>query len=354
MGELGSGGGSSYPTSLDTDTSQESTSTVARADVPNDLASAAVAIQTELGTDPAGTKTDVKTFLQVEHATNGTHGAITPTSIVSSGDVTITGDVIITDGRLEFDVGADVASATDLLILSDGNFFDVTGTTTIATIDGSDAASGVGSWIILQFDGALTLTHHATDLILPSGTNILTVAGDIAVFYKYAAGDCRLVSYQRRNGGVSGGIVQTVITQDGAPATGSTGVVFDNSTPQQSTDGFSVMTRTITPKAAANTLAIDALVNCETDGGTSWAIILYQDGGEDAVAVATSNQDGVAGGTTQGRLYFEVAAGGTAEITFKIFVGTIAADTITFNGRNDTGLFNGKMNSFLKVTERTP
>lgn len=44
-----------------------------RAAVPNDLSAAVVAIETELGTDPAGTLTNVKTYLQTEHNTDGTH-----------------------------------------------------------------------------------------------------------------------------------------------------------------------------------------------------------------------------------------------------------------------------------------
>ena len=36
MAELGAGNGTSYPTSLDTDNTTETTSTSARADVPND------------------------------------------------------------------------------------------------------------------------------------------------------------------------------------------------------------------------------------------------------------------------------------------------------------------------------
>jgi hypothetical protein len=95
MGEIGSGGGSSYPTALDTNNTPEVNSpnagkTKARAEVPNDLAGAVVAIETELGTDPAGTLTDVKTFLQTEHNADGTHDA---TKIVEiAGTQTITGD----------------------------------------------------------------------------------------------------------------------------------------------------------------------------------------------------------------------------------------------------------------------
>lgn len=87
--------------------------------------------------------------------------------------------------------GADVASASALPVLTDGNFFDVTGTTSITSIN----SLGVGSVIRLQFDDALTLTHHNTDLILPGATNITTVAGDVATFVEYASGDWILVAY---------------------------------------------------------------------------------------------------------------------------------------------------------------
>ena len=92
--------------------------------------------------------------------------------------------------------GSDVASASDLVLTGAGNSYDVTGTTTITSIDVASNAHQVGSLIVLQFDDALTLTHHATDLVLPGGANITTAAGDIAVFWKYDTGDWRCVSYQ--------------------------------------------------------------------------------------------------------------------------------------------------------------
>lgn len=78
MGEIGSGSGSSYPGTLDTDNIKEvndplASRTKARAEVPNDLAACVVAIENELGTNPAGTLTDVKTYLQAEHNTEGVH-----------------------------------------------------------------------------------------------------------------------------------------------------------------------------------------------------------------------------------------------------------------------------------------
>lgn len=99
--------------------------------------------------------------------------------------------------------GADIASATALTLGTDGNSFDVTGTTTITSIN----TWHVGGRVLLQFDGVLTLTHHATDLILPGAANITTAAGDIAEFMEYAAGDWRCVSYQKASAapGTGGG-----------------------------------------------------------------------------------------------------------------------------------------------------
>ena len=96
---------------------------------------------------------------------------------------------------LEFRIGADVASASELPVNVAGMFHDVTGTTSITSL--AAATNDTSKLKVLQFDGALTLTHHATDLILPGGANITTAAGDIGIFYEYAAGDWRCVSYQR-------------------------------------------------------------------------------------------------------------------------------------------------------------
>ena len=93
--------------------------------------------------------------------------------------------------QIRWSKGADVASATALTLGTDGNYFDITGVTAITSI----GTLGIGTMGCLHFDGALTLTHHATDLILPGGVNITTVAGDEAIFIEYATGDWRCISY---------------------------------------------------------------------------------------------------------------------------------------------------------------
>ena len=103
--------------------------------------------------------------------------------------------------------GTDVASAGELLVLTDGNSFDVTGTATITSIEHTADAFLIGSIIKLHFDAALTLTHHATDLVLLGGNNIVAAAGDVAEFQKYAAGDWRMVSFN--------GISSTADWEDG-------------------------------------------------------------------------------------------------------------------------------------------
>jgi hypothetical protein len=112
-------------------------------------------------------------------------------------------------------VGADVASGAALPVLSDGDYADVTGVTTITSID----SIGVGTRKTLQFDGVVTITHHATNLILPSGNNIVTKAGDVLTFFEYASGDWRLISANRSMDSKGADIVSAAALPVLAPGT---------------------------------------------------------------------------------------------------------------------------------------
>lgn len=98
--------------------------------------------------------------------------------------------------QLKQSKGSDVASANALVLGVDGNYFDIIGTTAITSI----GTLGIGTFVTLHFDGILTLTHHSTNLILPSAANITTAAGDEAVFFEYDAEDWRCVVYSRADG----------------------------------------------------------------------------------------------------------------------------------------------------------
>lgn len=76
------------------------------------------------------------------------------------------------------------------------NSVNISGTSTIIAFDVIPA----GAKRTLIFQGILTLTHHATAQILPTGANITTAAGDTADFISLGSGNWRCTSYMRANG----------------------------------------------------------------------------------------------------------------------------------------------------------
>ena len=93
--------------------------------------------------------------------------------------------------------GSDIASASSIdLSATNGLFHDVTGTTAITALGTVRA----GVWKVLKFEGALTLTHNSTSLILPTAANITTADGDIAMVVSEGSGNWRCTFYSRANG----------------------------------------------------------------------------------------------------------------------------------------------------------
>ncbi|MES0339849.1 MAG: hypothetical protein ABUK15_07320 [Anaerolineales bacterium] len=124
----------------------------------------------------------------------------------------LAGSKLKVTGVMTWTKGADVASASDLLVGIDGNIFDVTGTTQVDTI----ATKGVGTYIILHFDGAVVLAHDATNLVIPGGANYTTAAGDEFLFYEYATADWRCAGYAL----ASGASIVTELSSDTTPQLG--------------------------------------------------------------------------------------------------------------------------------------
>ena len=88
---LGDGTATAYPTALDTNGSPEVDGTTeVRAAVPNDLASAIVAIETELGVVPSGAQATVDARISQAHNTYGAHDfTVTDYATAASPDNTI-------------------------------------------------------------------------------------------------------------------------------------------------------------------------------------------------------------------------------------------------------------------------
>lgn len=81
-------------------------------------------------------------------------------------------------GTIDLLTGAAIASASTINLTSaTGNLIHITGTTTITAVT---LVKGPRTVI---FDGALTLTHHATNNSLPGAANITTAAGDRATYW---------------------------------------------------------------------------------------------------------------------------------------------------------------------------
>ena len=96
---------------------------------------------------------------------------------------------------MQTEKGGDIASASPLVIDTDGDYFDVTGTTGFAAM-----TVVADRQFTLQFDGALTMTHHATNLDLPGESNITTAAGDVAIFQSTGSNTVQCISYVKADG----------------------------------------------------------------------------------------------------------------------------------------------------------
>lgn len=88
------------------------------------------------------------------------------------------------------------SAATVSIGAAAANTINITGTTTITSFGASSATA----FRRVIFSGALTLTHNATSLILPTGANITTAANDVAEFISLGGSNWRCIAYSRSSG----------------------------------------------------------------------------------------------------------------------------------------------------------
>lgn len=99
------------------------------------------------------------------------------------------------------------ATTTDISVAT-SNQVVITGTTTITGF----GTTNKNCIRYITFSGALTLTHNATSLILPTGANITTVAGDTCVAVSNNSGNWTIINYQRKNGAALAQLAQSLGT----------------------------------------------------------------------------------------------------------------------------------------------
>lgn len=179
--------------------------------------------------------------------------------------------------------GDAIASASSVnLAAATGDFVHITGTTAITAL-GTVMA---GREITLVFDGALTFTHDSTSLILPTGANITTAAGDTARMISEGSGNWRCVSYTRKNGeavqprstansiGYTTGAGGTVTQSGGA----TSGVTINKPSGQITTNTETIaagveVSFTVTNSAVAATDTVNVTIASGVTGGTPVATV---------------------------------------------------------------------------------
>jgi len=182
----------------------------------------------------------------------------TMTDLVNDTTPQLGGDLDCNGAQIQWSKGSDVASATALPLLTDGNYFDVTGT---ATVTSFNSTGGTGTQIKLHFDAACTLTHNA-DIILPGGANIVTAAGDEAEFIQLTTDAYRCTNYSKASG-------EAVVGGAGATGGGSDEVFYENgqtvTTNYELTAGKNAM--------SAGAITINSSIAVTVPSGATWVIV---------------------------------------------------------------------------------
>lgn len=93
---------------------------------------------------------------------------------------------------------ASVAGTTDIGAV-EGLFHDITGA---EVITGFGTVSA-GIWKFLKFEGAATLTHNSTSLILLGGATRVMAAGDVGIYISEGSGNWRELAYFAAGNGAS-------------------------------------------------------------------------------------------------------------------------------------------------------
>lgn len=172
-------------------------------------------------------------------------------------------------------IGANIASATTTdLNNATGNRIDITGTTTITSFG---TAAPQGTLRLVRFQGALTLTHNATNLILPLAANLTTRAGDIVWVQKEAAAGAdgwRVLDLWRNGDGSElAGYVQFPAIFDNGNS-GATPTIDPTKGARQkitaNTASITTFTITAPPNNLPTTLHID--IYQDATGSRAWAV----------------------------------------------------------------------------------
>lgn len=186
--------------------------------------------------------------------------------------------------------------------------------------------------------GATGLNPQIATLTAGSGISITNGPGSITIASSASPGS--IIQYQRT--------IRTTL------ATCSTQLPFDDTIPQ-SNEGDEVMTVTITPTSAANTLIIRANASGNLSNSTNNlpGMALFQDNTANALAAASmgsTTSSSSLNASSNGTLFYSMTAGTTSATTFKIRCGCNSG-SIYINGSNAARQYGGVWTAYIEVTE---
>lgn len=183
---------------------------------------------------------------------------------------------------------------------------------------------------------------------LSGKTDTVIATGDKITFYD--ASDSSLPKTDTVQGVLDlQNFIQRVYAENTAATTHTTAIPYDDSIPQQSTEGESVLSVSITPTSATNRLIINVSVPIGNSANDRVTGALFQDSAENAlmaraVYIASGNQIETITFT------YEMAAGTTSSTTFKVHVGGNTG-TVTLNGVSGSRIFGGVSRATIQIFE---
>ncbi|MEM7122080.1 MAG: hypothetical protein AAF563_12425 [Pseudomonadota bacterium] len=264
-----------------------------------------------------------------------------------AGNKTFSG-VTTHSGQSRLAKGANIASAATLVIGSDGNFFDVTGST--GPITAMTVTAGTRFW--LRFLSTPMINYNGTSLITPRDANITVEAGDIWELFALANNQVIVTNVLRANGFMlNSGVIGWAWSFTSAEATGTTTIPDDDTIPQ-STEGNEIRTINYTPFRSDSTLWVDAWWN--GGHGTSYVEFwgaLFLDSETSARRVAASSGSAAAQMLRLHLQHHHTGHSAGVQHTWKLRVGSASAGTLYTNRSSDGDKGGGGFTSGLRVLE---
>lgn len=157
--------------------------------------------------------------------------------------------------------GSNISSGATTTLDVPGDFFQITGTSNISSFG---TASRIGIEKTVYFASSLTITHNATNLILPSGENINTVSGDRAVFRSMGDSKWMCVQYTRGSGIIDFFSFHVPILSDGDLALAVNLPI-----------GFEIIS--VTTKSTSGTATAEVKINSTVLGGSANFVSVSED-----------------------------------------------------------------------------